>query len=110
VKEFRTLADVLPEDVLTPKIAAALIHRKEGFIRKRIRAKEIPARNRGGYLIRGEDFLSWLQGDDPKKPTVSGNSEAQALLTRAANGASMSTPAIAAKMASLSLPKGIVSR
>jgi hypothetical protein len=110
VKEFRTLADVSPEDVLTPKIAAALIHRKEAFIRKRIRTKELPASNRGGYLINGGDFLLWLKGDDTKKNTGSENSDNPPPPIPAASGASMSTPALAAKMASLSLQRGIASR
>ena len=64
MKRFETLADVGPKDVLTPEIAARLIHRKAGYIRARIRERELKAVDRGGWLIRGEDFLQWARHED----------------------------------------------
>jgi hypothetical protein len=60
-KQFHSLADVDPKDVLTPEIAARLIYRKAGYIRARIREGELKANDRGGWLIRGSDFLQWAE-------------------------------------------------
>jgi hypothetical protein len=107
-KEFRSLSDVGPDDVLTPKIAAALIHRKAGYIRARIREKKLLARDVGGWLIKGSDFLQWL--DTTPKSIDLENSKNQAQPTQEANGASMSHERASARMASNFLRSAIASR
>jgi hypothetical protein len=110
-KEFHSIGDVHPDDVLTPIIAASLIHRKAGFIRERIRKGEIVARDRGGWLIKGKDFLAWLERDDERQTsTGSENLRVEAPAIREASGASTSPKRAAAQMASLSRRRGIGSR
>ncbi len=104
-KQYHSLADVDPKDVLTPEIAARLIHRKAGYIRARIREKELKAVDRGGWLIKGEDFLQWLGWCEPIIDLA--NLEQPAQNTLADNGASMSRKRDAARMASLSQQNAI---
>lgn len=107
-KEFHSLADVHPDDVLTPKIAAALIQRKAGYIRAQIRDGELAARDRGGWLIKGRDYLEWL--DSAPKSTDLENLEPEAPPILTDNGASTSREKVSARMANLSLQSGIASR
>ncbi len=84
----------------TPEIAARLIYRRAGYIRARIRDGELRAYRRGGWLIKGEDFLAWLGWLDP---TTGSDGIAHPVCdTPKAKGASTSRATDAARMARLS--------